>query len=296
MVHGRLSPFGSVQARLLRPHVELGPKPSVRNQLSLAKKILRGEPVVDGERLSTSAALWHLAQADRLRLRIDYRPKVHFLHIGKTGGTALRAALLDAKTETSPIALVYRRHATTLADIPHGDKIVFFIRHPVSRFVSGFNSRRRDGGRYVVSWTDGERAAFGSFDSPSRLAGALGSNDARQRAAAEHAMRSVNHVRFGYRDWLGPADSFEQRLDDILFIGVQERFDADCQRLFELLGVDATLPKDPVLAHRSPGPKELSAAESDTMHEFLADDIAYYERLLALADEINERSATQAQR
>ena len=64
---------------------------------------------------------------------------VHFLHIRKTGGMALKAALSPVAAERG---LLLREHGTALAKVPKGERAVFVVRDPVARFVSGFNIAR----------------------------------------------------------------------------------------------------------------------------------------------------------
>lgn len=224
-----------------------------------------------------------LARQLERRVRRDRRPPLHFLHIGKTGGTAIREALHSAEPERH--ALVFHTHSTTLRHIPPGEQIVFFIREPLSRFVSGFASRQRKGQpRYFVEWGDAERAAFELFSSPGELARGLRDPSAERRREADLALRTINHVRFGYEDWLGPRADFNERLPDVFFIGRQEHLAADSRLLFSRLGVEAALPTNPASAHRAPGPTPvLSGEERTTMEARLAADIDYFSYLSGVA-------------
>ena len=89
---------------------------------------------------------------------------IHFLHIGKSGGTAIKHALNDAKHVESGLSFVLHPHSTRLSDIPVGDKVLFTLRDPLSRFCSGFYSRLRKGQpRYNFEWSEGESRAFSKF-------------------------------------------------------------------------------------------------------------------------------------
>ena len=95
--------------------------------------------------------------------------KIHFLHLGKTGGTALKEALKENAPD-----VVKHPHKTKLCDIPTGDKVFFLIREPCSRFVSGFYSRQRSGRpRRDVPWSKGERIAFDAYPTANSLAESL---------------------------------------------------------------------------------------------------------------------------
>src|SRR5689334_1107802 len=84
---------------------------------------------------------------------------VHLLHVGKTGGTAVKHALAGVVTEQ--FRIVAHSHDITIRDVPIGEHVVFFVRDPISRFVSGFYSRQRQGRpRYDVPWSPNESIAF----------------------------------------------------------------------------------------------------------------------------------------
>jgi hypothetical protein len=209
--------------------------------------------------------------------------RIHFLHIGKTGGSAVKSALLPWRT-AGDFELVLHRHRTRLKDLPSGEKVVFMVRDPISRVISGFYSRRRKGQpRTYVEWSPAEREAFLAFETPGALAEALGAADAVERAAAERAFGAIQHVRDRYRFWLGSARRVEERFSDILFVGRQERLDEDFARLLPLLGLPdtITLPSDPVVAHRNPPDidRTLTDRGETQLRMRLADDYEILDRL-----------------
>ena len=178
---------------------------------------------------------------------------VHLLHIGKTGGTAL-GQLLRSQVSTRHL-VVPHGHRTRLEDVPRGDKVVFFVRDPVDRFVSGFWSRYREGKpRYHVPWTTGEHSAFGVFETPDQLGRALGADDEQIRNHAEVAMRTIEHVRDSYWYWFRDPHYFRSRVPDFLLVGFTETFDEDVTKLRQILELSpsAALPTDDTAAHRRP--------------------------------------------
>lgn len=181
------------------------------------------------------------------------RRVVHFLHIGKTGGSAVRA-VLDAYRETAEFRLELHGHATSLRDVPEGEVVVLFLRDPVSRFVSGFYSRQRKGQpRYYSEWSEEEKIAFETFATPNQLACSLADEQSAQHSNALRAMRSVEHLA-PYKHWYGDLDYFRSRIEDIFFIGFQESLDSHFAQLMEILGIaeNPSLPEDDVVAHRNP--------------------------------------------
>ena len=108
---------------------------------------------------------------------------VHFVHIGKTGGTAIKHVLrpiFRAETETAlGKVILHKGHTFKLADVPRGDKAIFCVRDPLSLFVSAFHSRLRKGQpKFYFEWSPAEAAAFERFPTPQALAEGLGSDDA----------------------------------------------------------------------------------------------------------------------
>jgi hypothetical protein len=198
------------------------------------------------------------------------RERIHFLHIGKTGGTAVRHALESAAP--SRYEFVFHPHAVTLADVPGDDRVVFFLRDPLSRFTSGFWSRFRQGlPRYPSPWSDDEMRAFVRFRTPNDLAVSLPGDEAVQ------AMKAIEHVRSWQSDWLEGLDN-----NRIFAFGFTESLATDFAALTERLGVVAQLPTDPVAAHRNP--EWLDRQLSDQAVENLR---GWYSRDLELIDQLH---------
>lgn len=211
-------------------------------------------------------AAWR-ARARRMLRRLRRHEVVHVLHIGKTGGSAVKTALRPYQRR-GRYDLELAWHHTLLRDVPRGERVVFFLRDPVDRFVSGFDNQKRGATpRYRHTWTVEEAAAFERFPTPTDLALALGSSDPEEREAAEAAMGAIDHVRRSFWDWFGDEAYFRSRLDDVFFVGFQETLEADFFELRELLGLPETirLPSDDVEAHRRPEPPSPLPAEAEAL-------------------------------
>ena len=88
-------------------------------------------------------AYWLLKrEATGMAHRLRGRRVLHFLHIGKTGGTAAKSALRGHEN-SGDYEIILHEHDFQLKDVPLGEKVVFFVRDPISRFVSGFYGRQR---------------------------------------------------------------------------------------------------------------------------------------------------------
>jgi hypothetical protein len=221
----------------------------------------------------------------------DSRPPLNVLHIGKTGGTALKHVLVE-HASSSRFQLLLRGHDVTLADVPKGERYMFLIRDPLSRFVSAFNGRlREDRPRYHYPWREEERIAFARFKTPDQLAVALSSDDDDERQAAERAMRGIGHVNTPYTFWFPEESAFRARLDDLFFIGLQDRLDDDFESLKEKLGLppDEQLPSDETAAHKSPSGSQtqLSDVGRVNLERWYARDIAFVQLCRELASRVN---------
>ncbi len=237
----------------------------------------------------------------RLRQRAEILPHkwrgrevVHVMHMGKTGGSAVKA-LLSRYPVTERYAIIPQPHSFCLRDVPIGEKAVFFLRDPVSRFVSGFYSRKRQGRpRHFAPWSDEEALAFSRFETPNELGLALSSGNTERRDQARQAMRAIKHVCSTCSDWFEDEAYFTSRWEDILFVGFQETLDLDMDRLKKILGLpdEARLPSDEVIAHRNPAglDRRLDEQAVQNLQEWYRDDYAFIRLCHALLDtRVSER-------
>jgi hypothetical protein len=209
----------------------------------------------------------------------DRREELHILHPGKTGGTALKQALLD-HGDASRYRLLLHGHDVTLSHVPVGEKFMFIVRDPLSRFVSAFNGRlREDGPRFHYPWRQQERLAFAIFETPDQLASALTSDDEAKRRQAERAMHGIGHLNTSYSFWFGDQETFLSRLPDLFFIGFQERLDGDFELLKRKLGLppEACLSGDATMAHRTPASfdQRLSDVARSNLKRWYEHDLAF---------------------
>jgi hypothetical protein len=190
-------------------------------------------------------------RADSLRARARGRRLAHFLHPGKTAGTAVKHALKNAPASPR-YDVELHTHGVRLRDLPQGDPFFFVVRDPVDRFISGFWGRQRQGRpRHNNPWSPDEAIAFARFTTPQALADAL-DGSADDHAAAVHALGAIDHVRTSYWYWFGDPDAFRRRSGDVLFIGYQETLDRQLPDLAQVLGLPSLeVPHDDLAANRT---------------------------------------------
>jgi len=178
---------------------------------------------------------------------------INLLHIGKTGGTAIKHTIKKIAKNNNSVFYLHP-HEIKLKNIPKNGKVIFFLRDPVARFVSAFNSRKRQGRpRYFYPWSSFEKIAFRNFKTANELALALSVNH-RKNEKAIFAMKHIQHVNNFYIDWFKNWDYFLLRIDSILFIGFQESLKENFAELKMKLCLpnNLELPNDTILSHRSP--------------------------------------------
>lgn len=193
--------------------------------------------------------------------------KYGLLHIGKTGGTAANAVIKANNKLGVGEAVNCYKHKVGLQDVADEnmcEKLMFFIREPVARYISAFNSRLRMGyPRHHGEWSPREEIAFANFKTPNQLAEALSSDDPARKQLALDAMKGIRHLRRAYEHYLGSVELLEQEKDRIYFIAATETFGPDFDLMRKLLGVspDLELPTDDYGAHRTPEGFEKTVSE-----------------------------------
>jgi hypothetical protein len=219
---------------------------------------------------------------------------VHLLHVRKTGGTVVWHAI-EPHARTDGRVIVHHPHGTLLRDVPPGEKAIFFLRDPITRFVSGFYCRQRQGRpRYDSPWKPGERVAFERFESPNDLATALSSADRVRRQHAWSAMGAIQHL-CSTLTWLENEAYLRSRLPDIFYIGFQESLGEDFERIKQKLDLpaDLRLTDDEVAAHRNPAHLDyhLDDVAVANLRAWYEADQSMLDYCRSLATEVNGRPA-----
>jgi Sulfotransferase family len=191
-------------------------------------------------------------------------PSIGFIHIGKTGGTALKSVFRRHVERTGAGIQFLQGHTMSFprmrAEYPEL-RALFFVRDPVARIVSDFTDRlRQSRPRHDLPWLPAEAIALKAFATPNELAEGLGSRDPSRRRLAEFAMNAIVHVANRLSDYLGPVSFLQKELNSIFYIGDITTFDHDFAVLKRLLSIDQdiALPNDDVEAHRSSGAASLT--------------------------------------
>jgi hypothetical protein len=219
--------------------------------------------------------------------------RVHFLHIGKTGGTAIKHALADAALPRG-LELILHGHDISLDAIDPAESVIFSLREPVSRFVSAFYSRLRCGQpRYFFPWSELEKRVFSAFPTPEALALSLADSSAGHHNLAQEALEGIRHFRRLNR-WLIGEDVLIARRSQILFVAFQESLARDFEILRQLLDLPSSvaLPTGEVEAHRSPPglSKQIARPGLEALSRWYSEDV----RLIEVCRQLMESRSYQA--
>jgi hypothetical protein len=219
---------------------------------------------------------------------VPQRMPVHFIHISKTGGSAIKEAIRGAgATETRFGKLFLHPHPFTLDEVPEDHHVFFAVRDPIARFASSFYSRLRKGRpKYFRDWTDGEREAFEVFKTPQALASGLVSPDSELRAKATRAMSEIKHVKRPIAKWLEDPALLKGRDDRIVYIARQETLSEDWKQIVQILDFPSqlSLPSNEKDAHQGHESEERTLDKTATraLRGWYAKDyqlLAYCEKL-----------------
>ncbi|WP_200181338.1 sulfotransferase family 2 domain-containing protein [Ectothiorhodospira mobilis] len=208
---------------------------------------------------------------------------IHYLHIGKCAGTQIGNIIRQINEGCGRSVIVKNGHDVSLRDIPKGSDFFFSIRDPLSRFVSGFYSRKRKGRPRIYSgWSSYEEFSFGEFEEANDLAESLFECGLRGRQAAA-AIKSMRHTAQDQFDWFCCCGSFLFVRPPVWIIR-QEYFEGDLREFLYRAGFSGfsdalKIEKDSVGSHVNDyrGVPPLSKKAEQNLRYWYAQDIQFYQ-------------------
>lgn len=213
----------------------------------------------------------------------DPASDIHYLHIGKCAGTQVLTLAQSVNARGPKRRILKRSHDVFLKHLPPKVDYFFSIRDPLSRFRSGFYSRKRKGQpRNYFEWSADDAQAFVDFPEANDLAESLFS-DGALGAKAWAAMKSIRHVAQNQSDWFYCKGNFLKTRPP-LWILRTEHFDKDLKTLLDR--VDLGVPTDGLVASDDPIDRhandykaipDLSDKALENLKTWYAQDIAFYQ-------------------
>lgn len=206
--------------------------------------------------------------------------KIHFLHIGKNAGNQI--IHLCRQLEKFNFKFIKENHKIRKIDLPKKSKYFFSIRDPITRFVSGFYSRKRKGmPKYHIEWSEHEKFAFSEFEHANDLAESLFRKDIIGQNALV-AVNSISHIAMHQVDWF--VKSGNLILDPPLAIIRVEKFNDDFNSFLKKLGLDKCIEdldisNDPIVVHKNNYEKipNLSQLAIKNLKMWYSRDIIFYD-------------------
>ncbi|GMI28715.1 hypothetical protein TrCOL_g12125 [Triparma columacea] len=215
----------------------------------------------------------------RLAEFVKREGKLHFIHIGKTGGTYFVDNMPEMKNAPfNGYSIFNHWHNLKLGNLnsdtqgheKENHRYIFFVRDPVDRWISGFMSRFRVGcPSHCHLGDEEEMQTFHLFPTPNSLAEELGTrfgNEANRKTF--HTHRTISYYIKG-------VDNLRSMIDRVAFVGDFRSMEQDTLFIHESMGMPAhKLSKEKV--HAAPQlPKkytELSMLGRCRLEEFLRED------------------------
>lgn len=200
--------------------------------------------------------------------RLTGKTVIHFIHIGKTAGTAIRVAFAEESAVSGNVLpqkdklFLMHGHGFKFTAAGDREKVFFVVRNPLERFVSGFYSRMREGKpKNYNPWNAAEKEAFTNFSTPNELGEALSSSNVGKQEAAKAALNGIGHVNTSYWDWFQDPEHLKKNSHKILKVLRQEQLNEDFEAFCREFDLSISgLPSDNIKSHRTPDkyPKGLS--------------------------------------
>lgn len=162
---------------------------------------------------------------------------IHFLHIGKCAGTQIGHLVNQINALSGEKRINKRAHDVYLRNLPKDSQYFFSIREPISRFYSGFYSRKRKGRpRLYSEWSAYDAFAFETFEHANDLAESL-FEPGRTGADAIAAIKSIRHTAQDQIDWFYLCGAFLEVRPPIHIIR-QSNFSEDFHKFLYFAGLE----------------------------------------------------------
>lgn len=210
----------------------------------------------------------------RIDKRVPLCTNVHFLHVGKTGGTELKRRFAAVNKLSPSLMILSRGHQVTAADLDQKDAYLISLRNPVSRFESAFHSLKVQKKR---AHTEIESKLFKRFPNVNDIASALD-------PSSKHSKEAINYM-LGIRHFSQRQADFVRGIDFIsrppMFIFRAESLDLDFVNFCNAIGIN---PNDVPSGNSNSAPRitgleTLDERNSEKIQRWYMDDVLLWRSL-----------------
>lgn len=167
----------------------------------------------------------------RIDQRVPFLTNVHFLHVGKTGGTELKRRFSVVNKLSPNLRILSRGHDITVADLDPKDAYLISLRDPVTRFESAFHSLKV---QKLREHTEIELKLFKRFPNVNDLADAL-DPDSKYNNDAIIYMLGIRHFAQRQADFVRGIDFFSR---PPMFVFRAESLDVDFAKFCNRVGIN----------------------------------------------------------
>lgn len=173
---------------------------------------------------------------------------LHFLHIPKTGGKAVKKTVREMRekgVKSDSYQLTLHDHFTTLPDLPSDESFIFAVRDPVDRFISSFYSLKRTCEKEDC-FTPEFRKLYDLYPEVSDLLSDMFSSSEEKKERSQFAFS--HHLQIGelgsYWYWFKDPEYLRNCAGRIFCVLSQDTLQKDFNRLMVQLEIDTpnTLP------------------------------------------------------
>jgi len=226
------------------------------------------------------------------QIKSGYSGDFGFMHIPKTGGTGVNAFGKSLVERGHRFPCIFG-HGWTVQEILENFpkiQINFILRDPLSKMISGFNSRIRQGRpTYNSIWTPGEASAFTLFPSVRNFFDAILADDEFNKSAVAYTMRRVRHLHWNYGFYFKNLETIRANQSSFRLIGTMETLNEFVGGMTALVGAPESLAREFYeKQHESSTRAEqalegYSPKEINRIRNFLRRDYRIYSELMTLS-------------
>ena len=231
-------------------------------------------------------------KAIKEQIRNGHSPRLGFLHIPKTGGSGVNeyGRQLVARGYRFPCIFGHGWKVEDILEEFPEMRLCFILRDPLSKMISGFNSRLRQGRpTYNSLWSPAEAAAFAILPSTRHLLDAILSDDEFLQSALAYAKRHIRHLRWNYAFYFKDVAAVNARRNHFEVIGEIANLSDFIERLTTLSGAPVSLAAELYEKRHEAGGKSVDVlsgygeSEMVRIRQFLRKDFHIHRELSAIA-------------